>query len=127
MKGRYRIVSRQARCLGTGYKRQLGARVGGVKDIVLDEFKTAAVILTASALGYHIDRGGSGAPKLGVIVRSLYRYFLNEIDPHFIENAIVRASVKVPSPIYAPVLPIEPLAVNVGDGVVISAGYASGA
>ncbi len=116
------MKGRNGRVTPRGRIRQFGARIFRIENIVLDEFKAPAVIFISPAFGDHVDRRRSRAPKLGVVVRSLHDHFLNEIDPHLIEHAVVRAGVQIKPPVHAPVLPVQPLPVGNRDAVIVVRG-----
>src|SRR5437879_6550640 len=97
VEGRDRVVTGQRRYGGGRYEGQFGAGVRRVKDVVLKELKGCAVVLLAATLSDNVDRSGSRTPKLGIIVGTLHRDFLNKFHTHFVEYAIVRSSVEVPT------------------------------
>src|SRR6478672_2962540 len=63
---------------------QLGASICGIEDIVLNKLKDSAVVLFPTALGHDVDRSGRRTPKFGVVVGTLHRDFLNELNTHLV-------------------------------------------
>src|SRR6266404_4694102 len=119
--GRDRVVTGQRRYGCGRYEGQLGAGVRRVENVVLQKLKGCAVVLLSATLSDNIDRSGGGPPELGVVIGTLHRDFLNEFDAHFVEYAVVRSSIEVPTTVNAPVLAVQPLSVDDGNTVVVAA------
>src|SRR5207248_11417279 len=74
------------------YRRKEGARV---QLIVTDKFEDAAVITIAAASGDDIHGSAGVASVFGREVRCLDFDFLNKVDPHVVDLAVVAARVHV--------------------------------
>src|SRR5713101_4216153 len=76
----------------------------GVQSVVPPEIIDVAVVLVASALGYHVNLGASCAAKFGPIAVALNLEFFDAVNGRVDKNGALRADIVVPRAVHGPLV-----------------------